>query len=64
MGYNRYMKTKEKIKFPLSIDTEIEFPALEFSENFQIKDVKEKIDSRVREISSKKDKKTRSKKLF
>jgi len=58
------MKTKEKIKFPLSIDTEIEFPDLEFSENFQIKDVKEKIDSRVREISSKKDKKTRSKKLF
>ena len=58
------MKTKEKIKFPLSIDTEIEFPDLEFSENFQINAVKEKIDSRVREISSKKDKKTRSKKLF
>jgi hypothetical protein len=58
------MKTKEKIKFPLTIDTEIEFPNLEFSENFQVKDVKEKIDSRVREISSKKDKKTRSKKLF
>jgi hypothetical protein len=58
------MKTKEKIKFPLSIDTEIEFPDLEFSENFQVKDVREKIDSRVREISSKKDKKTRSKKLF
>lgn len=58
------MKTKEKIKFPLSIDTEIEFPDLEFSDNFQVKDVREKIDSRVREISSKKDKKTRSKKLF
>lgn len=58
------MKTKEKIKFPLSIDTEIEFPDLEFSEIFHVKDVKEKIDSRVREISSKKDKKTRSKKLF
>jgi hypothetical protein len=60
------MKNEQKIKFPLSVGIEVDFPDLEFSENFQIKEIKEKIDSSVSEISSteKRSKKNKSKKLI
>lgn len=61
------MKKKEnnnKIKFPIDIKGDIEFPELDVSENFSIIDVKKKISSEVEEIKNNKKKKCQSNSLM
>jgi hypothetical protein len=67
MGYYRYMKAKVnngKFKFPVEIKGEIELPDLDISENFSNSVVKDKIDSKVKEICKIKKKKCRSNNLM
>lgn len=64
MGYNRYMNYEKKIKFPLLIDTDVDFGDLNFFENFNIKYIKQKIDLGPKEIFMRGNKKNKSKKLL
>lgn len=61
------MKKKEnnnKIKFPIDIKGDIEFPELDVSENFSIINVKKKISSEVEEIKNNRKKKCQSNSLM
>lgn len=57
-------KNSEKIKFPIEIKGDIEFPELEISNNFSVSDIKKKISSEVKEIKTNKKKKCQSNSLM
>jgi hypothetical protein len=65
MGYYRYMKKNNgKIKFPIEIKGEVDFPEFEISENFSTVEPKKRISSEVKEVSKNKNKKCQSNSLM
>jgi len=57
-------KNNGKIKFPIEIKGDSEFPEFDVSENFSVNEVKKKISSEVKEISKTKKKKCQSNNLM
>jgi hypothetical protein len=57
-------KNNNKIKYPIDIKGDIEFPELDVSENFSVVNVKKKISSEVEEVKNNKKKKCQSNSLM
>jgi len=57
-------KNNNKIKYPIDIKGDIEFPELDVSENFSVVNVKKRISSEVKEVKNNKKKKCQSNSLM
>jgi hypothetical protein len=57
-------KNNNKIKYPIDIKGDIEFPELYVSENFSVVNIKKKISSEVKEVKNNKKKKCQSNSLM